>query len=275
MMAFAADFLRMRIGTFQGNFDSVESTLQAMRRTSEDNHPTIPEHTVDICEAWLYSLTGQPGRAADWIAEGNLEGSRSMFPALHFLHMTYCQVLLAQGEYAALIAREDEERALYRTCPNLLAEIYLDIQLAAAYEQFGRRRTAINHLMSALESAMPDDLFIPFVENGNLIIEPLRETPSGIWDTQVEKILALYLQNRLEKPSGILTAGGSSSVESLSEREASVARMVASGMSNKQIAAELYLSESRVKSHLSGIFQKLGIANQKDKRRILASMFVA
>jgi LuxR family maltose regulon positive regulatory protein len=187
--------------------------------------------------------------------------------------MTYCQLLLAQGEYATLIAREDEERALYRIYPHLLAEVYLDIQLAAAYEQLGRRRTAINHLMRALEAAVPDNLFLPFAENGTFIIEPLREVPSGLWDTQVEKILDLYLQSRLEKQAVLSPLGASGLVESLSEREASVARLAASGMSNKAIAAELYLSESRVKSQLSGIFQKLGIANQKDKRRVLVSLF--
>jgi LuxR family maltose regulon positive regulatory protein len=273
VMAVAADFLRLRIETFQGNFESAEPTLQAMRGMAGENRLTMLTHTVDVCEAWLYALTGQPDKAADWIIGGNLENTRLLFPAIHFLHMTYCQLLLGQGEYAALIAREDEERTQYRIYPNLLAEIYLDIQLAAAYEHLGRRWAAINHLMSALEAAMPDSIFMPFAENGNLIMEPLREMPSGIWDKQVEKILALYLQNRLEKQALVRTAGEVASIEALSEREASIARLLSAGMSNKEIADKLYLSESRVKANLSGIFQKLGIANKKEKRRILASMF--
>ena len=44
---------------------------------------------------------------------------------------------------------------------------------------------------------------------------------------------------------------------SLSEREVEVLRLMASGSANKQIAAELLISESTVKTHIANIFQKL------------------
>jgi DNA-binding NarL/FixJ family response regulator len=34
---------------------------------------------------------------------------------------------------------------------------------------------------------------------------------------------------------------------------------MAKGIANKQIAAELFISESTVKTHISSIFQKLGV----------------
>jgi LuxR family maltose regulon positive regulatory protein len=272
IMAFAADFLRLRIETFGGHFDSVEPTLQTMRGTAEESRLYLLLHTADIIEAWIYALAGQPSKAADWIAEGKLESARLMFPGIHFLHMVYCQLLLAQGEYAAMIAREDEERALYRIYPNLLCEIYLDIQLAAAYEQLGRRRMAINHLIRALEFAAPDNIFLPFVENCSLIIEPLREIPEGIWDGQIEKTLALYLQSRIDKQNPDPINGVVSAMDTLTERDMSIVRLVSAGMSNKEIASELYLSESRIKTNLSEIFQKLGISDKKDKRSMLAAM---
>ncbi len=44
----------------------------------------------------------------------------------------------------------------------------------------------------------------------------------------------------------------------LSERETSVARLIARGRSNAEIAAELFLSEATVKTYVSRLFTKLG-----------------
>jgi DNA-binding NarL/FixJ family response regulator len=45
----------------------------------------------------------------------------------------------------------------------------------------------------------------------------------------------------------------------LTEREAEVLRLVATGKTNKQIAKDLYLSAKTVGRHLSNIFAKLGV----------------
>lgn len=48
----------------------------------------------------------------------------------------------------------------------------------------------------------------------------------------------------------------------LSPREAEVAREVAAGLSNKEIAAKLGITERTVKAHLSAIFEKLGVRDR-------------
>jgi DNA-binding NarL/FixJ family response regulator len=48
----------------------------------------------------------------------------------------------------------------------------------------------------------------------------------------------------------------------LSEREAQVARLVASASSNKEIARQLSISERTVKAHLTSIFEKLGLRDR-------------
>ena len=69
------------------------------------------------------------------------------------------------------------------------------------------------------------------------------------------------------------TAAGISSL--LSEKELSVALYAAAGMSNKDIAGKVFLSESRVKTCLSSVYRKLGIAEKKDKRNLLAEILNA
>jgi len=48
----------------------------------------------------------------------------------------------------------------------------------------------------------------------------------------------------------------------LSEREQEVAQRVAQGASNKEIAAQLDISERTVKAHLGAIFEKLGVRDR-------------
>lgn len=51
-------------------------------------------------------------------------------------------------------------------------------------------------------------------------------------------------------------------LSSLTPREKEIVRLIVSGATNKQVAAELDISERTVKGHLSNIFQKLGVTDR-------------
>ncbi|MGO1511008.1 MAG: response regulator [Actinomycetaceae bacterium] len=57
--------------------------------------------------------------------------------------------------------------------------------------------------------------------------------------------------------------------DELTEREQDVARAVARGLSNAEIAAELYLGVATVKTHVGRVFNKLGVANRVHVARIV------
>jgi len=54
-----------------------------------------------------------------------------------------------------------------------------------------------------------------------------------------------------------------------SQREKEVLALLVAGLSNKQIAGRLYLSESTVKTHLVSAFAKLGVRSRKDAAALL------
>jgi DNA-binding NarL/FixJ family response regulator len=78
--------------------------------------------------------------------------------------------------------------------------------------------------------------------------------PAGI----VSRILAEY-------PTLVRSAKrGDRPIDSLSDREREVLVRLARGLTNQQIAGELYISVSSVKVHIRGIFQKLNLPNRTE-----------
>jgi DNA-binding NarL/FixJ family response regulator len=60
---------------------------------------------------------------------------------------------------------------------------------------------------------------------------------------------------------------GAAGIESLTERELQVARLVVDRKTNPEIAAELFLSLKTVQTHLRNIFRKMGVASRVELAR--------
>src|ERR1700689_118916 len=63
------------------------------------------------------------------------------------------------------------------------------------------------------------------------------------------------------------SAGSASLPEQLTGRQAEVLGLLAAGLSNKQIAAQLYLSIATVERHLATIYRNLGLTGRVEAAR--------
>lgn len=75
----------------------------------------------------------------------------------------------------------------------------------------------------------------------------IRATARG--EPVLAPVVAARLMGRVRQPEE----------EALSGRELEVLKLVAGGISNKEVGGQLHISEATVKSHLSHIFGKLGV----------------
>jgi len=64
-------------------------------------------------------------------------------------------------------------------------------------------------------------------------------------------------------------AADSSGVGALTKREREIAGLVTDRMTNREIAAELFLSDKTVESHIRNIFIKLGVSSRVDVARAI------
>jgi DNA-binding NarL/FixJ family response regulator len=63
--------------------------------------------------------------------------------------------------------------------------------------------------------------------------------------------------------------GDGSGIDSLTERELEIARLVVDRKTNPQIAAELFLSSKTVETHLRNTFRKLGVSSRVEVARVV------
>ncbi|HEY0815507.1 MAG TPA: LuxR C-terminal-related transcriptional regulator [Pseudonocardia sp.] len=136
----------------------------------------------------------------------------------------------------------------------------LDALLATAA---GDEDRAIDHIEDALTDAVSGLLRRPFLTEGDLLRPVLeRRTERG-------SAVPGFALDLLDRMSGASYADTELRplIDPLTERERTVLRYLASTLSNPEIAAELYVSLSTVKTHQRALYRKLGVGGRREAVR--------
>lgn len=92
-------------------------------------------------------------------------------------------------------------------------------------------------------------------------VEPLSRSRALLIGLQARPFLAAC--NVALAACGVLTSEPGSDLDGLTSKEQVVARLVGKGMTNREVAAELYLTTKAIEYHLGNIFTKLGIRSRQ------------
>jgi LuxR family transcriptional regulator, maltose regulon positive regulatory protein len=133
---------------------------------------------------------------------------------------------------------------------------------ALAHKQAGEIASALSDLHHALTLAAPRQYLRVFLDEGPelgslvdaLDLERLESTPAVP--------LARRLQQARGKPENLGRSNGSGLGEQLTRREVSVLKHLESGLSNKEIAEAIFVSEGTLKWHLHNVYSKLNVKNR-------------
>ena len=92
------------------------------------------------------------------------------------------------------------------------------------------------------------------------LVTAIRETMAG--KTHIDPSVAGKLLQHINRHQSSPSTVDSTITDTLSERERDVLRLLAQGLNNNSIAAQLYLSEGTVRNYVSNIFTKLGVSDR-------------
>jgi LuxR family maltose regulon positive regulatory protein len=207
------------------------------------------------------------------------EGEDEAF--LDFQMHKYESILLARA--LLLLDRPTEALPLLESLAELLekqgrrrSRRMIEIQMlkALAFQAKGALDQALIPLETALSIAESGGFVRILVDEGEPMLRLLRQAATrGIAPEYVSKLVAAF-----EQP---VHHGGVASpahphrrpplvqplAEPLSEREFDVLRLLATGLSNPEIAQQLYVATSTVRSHLKSIYGKLNVHKRWDAVR--------
>ena len=113
-------------------------------------------------------------------------------------------------------------------------------------------------LVEAIACAEPLGLVRTFLDEGPTLTRRLQELASGSRDRTVGRLAALASQ---ELALGA-TPESTDPVDQLTSRELAVLRMLPLRMSNREMAAQLYISVNTLKSHVRAIYRKLDVPHR-------------
>jgi LuxR family maltose regulon positive regulatory protein len=158
-------------------------------------------------------------------------------------------------------ALEEGERVAARERLPLPAAVAAAALTAAAAEAEGDRGLAQRYAERALDLAEPEGVRLPLAAALPLLDPVLRRLLrfGTAHRSLIGEVMELVRSGTAPTPSGVVPLG-----EALSDRELAVLRYLPTLLSSTEIAGELFVSVNTVKSHLKGVYRKLGVGNRRE-----------
>jgi len=248
-----------RVKAAKGDWDGAFYALDELAALGESN-PTMVTPAVESMRALLWVTLGKVEAANRWGLNAVLDPEGEIDFQRLSEWIVYARVLLARHashEAVNLLVRLGDAAEAGGWFRRL---IELRILLALAHQMGGDRDQAMIALEQALRSAEPEGYVRIFLDEGEPMEALLREAENkGLETDYLYKLLAAFETELIQ----VETSPAPPLIEPLSERELEVLRLLKTELSGPDIATELMIALSTLRTHTQNIYSKLGVSNRR------------
>jgi LuxR family maltose regulon positive regulatory protein len=253
----------------EGDLDGADALLkEAQRVYTGDYSPNV--RPIPALRARLHLAQGRMADAAAWVRDCGVTVDDELSYLREFEHITLARVLLAQYAHeqrqpALAAATRLLERLLVAAEQGGRTRNVIEILLLTAHAQQagGDMATAFAALQRALAMGEPEGYVRVFLDEGTPVVSLL----TALAKQDRSERYARQLLNAVDT-NGDHTSSGQRLVDPLSSRELDVLRLLATDLTGPDIARELVVSLSTVRSHTKSIYVKLGVNSRRAAVRL-------
>lgn len=258
----SAYHLLAQIAFMYGDMDSIKKNLSSMielvLQRGRDNSPLA--YTVDMCEAFFYVNVQYPQYLGEWI-ENLEETPQEIMPQTEaYSYMLRASIALHHENYKQILSYRGLMLSSLKDYPSIFTEATLNLVFASASASLGRIEDAKQYIRNCtqLVGFWPVMLYARY---GQWMMQPLQELAE---EDERYKDMIVMCRKMTTIKRNLNEKGFTGVFPTLTKRENDIAILAMDGLSNKQISAQLFISENTVKSSLKNIFTKLGISSRRD-----------
>ena len=257
----------------QGDLDDARDLLdEAESLYMGDFSPNV--RPTPALKARIWIKQGELEKALAWAREQKLSIEEDASYLREFEQITFARILLSQYQTDHLIGLLHDAMGLLERLLKAADEggrigsvIEILVLQALAHQMQEDIPAALPSLERALKLAEPESYMRIFLAEGENMADLIREIAKrGFLPNYTDKLLSAFKAERKgmdveTRPSA--EPASSSLIEPLSQRELEVLRLFKTELSGPEIARELVIGLSTVRTHTKSIFSKLNVNNRR------------
>jgi len=242
-----------RLKLAQGDVDGAAAILSEAAQFARQNNFT--HRMPEVAAAQVVTL----------LRQNKLEAAANLAHTYQ-LPVTRARVSLASGDASAALAALEPFRREIEAKAWEDERLKIMVLQTVALHAHGEKNKAMQLLSETLALAEPSGFVRIFIDEGSPIAELLSEAAArGVMPEYITRLLGVF---EAEKHARVNRSHSNQTpqplIEPLSQRELEVLRLIADGLSNREIAARLFLAEITVKGHNQRIFGKLQVQRRTE-----------
>jgi LuxR family maltose regulon positive regulatory protein len=250
--------LKAQIRLAQGDFDGAQQALQQAQQLVQEDDFVYMKAVLSGLRVRLHLARGEIATAVRWAEAHRWTGDREIDRADEAEQMAVARVLIAQGKFGEVLRTLNRLLKAAQDTGRTEAAIKILVLQTMALQAQGDVDQAISALEHLLSLAEPEGYVRTFLDEGEPMARLLRRAISeGVAPGYAARLLGVFNEEAASVSSAM-----DKLVEPLTDREMDVLRLIVAGLSNPEIAEELVIAVSTVKSHVNHIYGKLDVENR-------------